>query len=81
MSRAIGRLLTVTSVERNPETPAPVAAPEPSEAPSAALPEVVPEPSEPSATVAVPAVEETQVAAAVPSQVPKKTIVRVRKVI
>ncbi|CAL9104644.1 unnamed protein product [Musa textilis] len=68
-------------VEPTPEPPAPVAAPEPSEAPSAALPEAVPEPSEPFATDASPAVEETQVAAAVPSEAPKKTIVRVRKVI
>ncbi|URE19868.1 hypothetical protein MUK42_10408 [Musa troglodytarum] len=68
-------------VEPSPEPPAPVAAPEPSEAPSAALPEAVPETSEPSATDASPAVEETQVAVAVPSEAPKKTIVRVRKVI
>ncbi|CAL9211016.1 unnamed protein product, partial [Musa hybrid cultivar] len=68
-------------VEPTPEPPAPVAAPEPSETPFAAVPEAVPEPSEPSATDASPAVEETQVAAAVPSEAPKKTIVRVRKVI
>uniref|UniRef100_A0A804JTB5 RRM domain-containing protein n=1 Tax=Musa acuminata subsp. malaccensis TaxID=214687 RepID=A0A804JTB5_MUSAM len=64
-------------VEPTPEPPVPVAAPEPSETPFSA----VPEPSEPSATDASPAVEETQVAAAVPSEAPKKTIVRVRKVI